>query len=448
MTCTHTWQIEFLDASTTTDLTSSVLGFSIHQNADIGRMATFGGYISLDNTGNLFTPSGGGTYQNFTWFNKIIRVTCDINDGSTTTTADVAYMVVIDMDFKDDGSNATLMLTLADPFTFAGRDAVTAVDETSASYGTLDAISQNLINGVPSGVDAVPFPKFGATNATVCAVTKQNNVDPAETATYPIGYSGIIDTFDDGTARDYISNQVLPSGPAVLFPTTATYDGSAAKWTLNAAYLNRLLTKETVSSTNYYRLFELTGDKTADKFPVRNVSTQYNTVDTVNQAQIQGNLPASGSAATFVNDTTSQDTLGIRSVTYSKTIGYIFGGVTDTEKAKIGNFWIKRFADVQFTAQTATLTLEAVNEQMDSSSRQNYADFLSVSTCLWSVASVTFTPTGASSASTYQSVITGRQIHVTPTSSTITLRLATANDNQSLTLDDANIGVLGTNRLG
>ena len=448
MTCTHTWQIEFLDAAGTTDLTSSVLGFSIHQNADIGRMATFGGYISLDNTGNLFTPSGGGTYQNFTWFNKIVKISCDINDGATTTAAEVAYMVVIDMNFTDDGSNATLMLTLADPFTFAGRDAVTEVDEASASYGTLDAISQDIINGVPSGVDAVPFPKFGATNSTVCAINKQNNVDPAETASYPIGYSGIITTFDDGTARDYISNQVLPSGPAVCFPTIADYSPSAGRYTLTAVYLNRLLTKETVSSTDYYRLFELTGDKTADKFPVRNVSTQYNTVDTVNQAQIQGNLPASGSGATFVNDTTSQDTMGIRSVTYSKTIGYVFGGVTDTEKAKIGNFWIKRFADVKFTAQTATLTLEAIDEQMDSSSRQNYADFLSVSTCLWSVASVTFTPTGSESDSTYQSVITGRQIHVTPTSSTITLRLATANDNQSLKLDNANIGVLGTNRVG
>ena len=448
MTCSHTWQIEFLDAAGTTDLTSSVLGFSIHQNADIGRMATFGGYMHLDNTGNLFTPSGGGTYQNFTWFNKIVKISCDINDGATTTAAEVAYMIVIDMNFTDDGSNATLMLTLADPFTFAGRDAVTEVDEASVSYGTLDAISQDIINGVPSGVDAVPFPKFGATNSTVCAINKQNNVDPAETAGYPIGYAGIIDTFDDGTARDYISNQVLPSGPSILFPTTATYDGSAAKWTLNAAYLNRLLTKETVSSTDYYRLFELTGDKTADKFPVRNVSTQYNTVDTVNQAQIQGNLPASGSGATFVNDTTSQDTMGIRSVTYSKTIGWVWGGVTDTEKAKIGNFWIKRFAEVKFTAQTATLTLEAIDEQMDSSSRQNYADFLSVSTCLWSVASVTFTPTGSGSDSTYQSVITGRQIHVTPTSSTITLRLATANDNQSLKLDNANIGVLGTNRVG
>ena len=117
MTVTSTWQVEFLDASTTTDLTSKVLGFSIHQNLQIGRFATFGGYMHLDNTGNIFTPSGGGTYQAFTWFNKILRITCDINDGSTTSTADVAYMVVTDMDFKDDGSYATVMLTLADCYT-------------------------------------------------------------------------------------------------------------------------------------------------------------------------------------------------------------------------------------------------------------------------------------------------------------------------------------------
>ena len=246
MTVTSTWQIEFLDASSTTDLTSSVLGFSIHQNAQIGRMATFGGYMHLDNTTGAFTPNCGGTYETFAWFNKVIRITCDINDGSTTTTADVAYMVVQDINFVDDGSNATVSLTLADCFTYAGRDAVSAIDESSASYGTLDAVIQSIVNGTPSGVDAVPFPKFGATNATVSSINKLNNVDPAETATYPIGFSGIIDTFDEGTARDYVSNQILPSGPAICFPTTATYDASAAKWTLNAAYLNRLLTKESV----------------------------------------------------------------------------------------------------------------------------------------------------------------------------------------------------------
>ncbi len=447
MTVTSTWQVEFLDASTTTDLTSKVLGFSIHQNLQIGRFATFGGYMHLDNTGNIFTPSGGGTYQAFTWFNKILRITCDINDGSTTSTADVAYMVVTDMDFKDDGSYATVMLTLADCYTYAGRDAVTSIDVT-ATFGELDTIAQNIVNGTPSGVDAVPFPKFGATNATVSAFTKLNNVDSAETATYPVGYAGFIQEFADGTARDYISNQILPSGPSVAFPTTATYNSGTAKWTLNAAYINRLLTKETVSSTNHYRTYDMTGEKTADKYPLKNVSTQYNTVDSVNQAQIQAQIPASGSGATFVNDTTSQDTIGIRSVTYNKVIPVVFGGATDTEKAVIGNFWVKRFPTVHFTAQTATLSMSAIDQQMDSSSRQNYADFLSVQTCLFSHAKITFTATGASSTKTYQSVITGRMIHVSPNDTTITLRLATADDNQSLKLDNSDIGLLDTNRVG
>lgn len=447
MTVTSTWQVEFIDASTSTDLTSNVLGYNISQFVQIGRFATYGGYMDLDNTNNVFTPSGGGTYQAFAWFNKIVRIACDINDGSATSTADVAYMVVTDINFMDDGNYAKVGLTLADCFTYAGRDAVTAID-VSAAYGELDAVAQDIVNGTPSGVDAVPFPKFGATNSTVSAFTKLNNVDPSETATYPIGYTGIIQEFEDGTARDYISNQILPSGPAVAFPTTATYDASTAKWTLNAAYINRLLTKETVSSTDHYITYDMTGEKTADKYPLKNVSTQYNTVDSVNQAQIQAQIPASGSGATFVNDTTSQDTIGIRSVTYNKVIPVVFGGATDTEKAVIGNFWVKRFPTVHFTAQTATLSMSAIDQQMDSSSRQNYADFLSVQTCLFSHAKITFTATGASSTKTYQSVITGRMIHVSPNDTTITLRLATADDNQSLKLDNSDIGLLDTNRVG
>lgn len=216
----------------------------------------------------------------------------------------------------------------------------------------------------------------------------------------------------------------------------------------STAYTTSLLYEGTSATTNHFRLFEFTGDKTADKFPIRNVSTQFNTVDVINQAQIQANIPASGSGPTFVNDTTSQNTLGIRSVTYTKTIPVVLGGATDTEKSVIGNFWIKRFSEVEFTPQHITILLESVDKQMDASSRQNYADFLSVETGLWSVASLTYTPTSASSPKTYQSVITGRSIQVTPNSTTVHLDLAPAADNQSLTLDNANIGLLGTNRLG
>ena len=442
MACTHTWQVEFKDASATTDLTSYVLGFSLHQSVQIARNASYNGYMHLDNNSNIFTPGAGGTHQAFDWFSKIIQFTCDVNDGSTTSTADVAHMVVVDIDFQDDGQQARVMLTLADFFSYAGRDQVVEIDVT-ADYGTLDEIGENILNG-GGGISAVPFPKFGASSATVTSINKKNNV-PAGSETSP-GFWGIIDEFDAGTAKDHLNAQVLPSGPALIYPTTAAY--SSNTWTLNAGYINRLMTKESVSSTDHYRVFEFTGDKTADKFPMQKVSTQYNLTNTINQASIQAVYPVTGEAANVSNNTTSQDTLGVRSVTYSKVITWRFGGATQSDKAVIGDFWTNRFGDVTYTPQQLSVLLEAVDSQMDSSSRQNYADFLDVETCLWSVAAVTFTPKGAGSSKTYNCVIAGRQIFASPNSTTISLDLLPAAENQSLTLDKANVGILDENRLG
>ena len=208
------------------------------------------------------------------------------------------------------------------------------------------------------------------------------------------------------------------------------------------------MTKESVSGTDHYRVFEFTADKTADKFPMQKVSTQYNLVNTINQASVQAVYPVTGEPANVSNDTTSQDTLGVRSVTYSKVITWSFGGATQANKAVIGDFWVNRFSDVTYTPQQLSILLESVDTQMDSSSRQNYADFLSVATGLWSVAAVTFTPKGADAAKTYNCVIAGRQIFATPNSTTISLDLLPAAENQSLTLDKANVGILGENRLG
>ena len=244
MTTTSTWQIEFVDAAGSTDLTSSVMGFSINQNATIGVLSSYTARVTLDNTANLFTPAAGGTYASFTWFSKVVKISCDISDGSTTSTAEVAHLVVADMKFNDDGQYSTVDIRLLDPFTFAGRDKVVEQDVTAA-YGDLDVVSQSIVNGA-SGLSAVPFPKFGATNATVSSFNKKNNKPAEATGTVPVGYGGIIDEFESGTAKDHINYQVLRSGPSLAYPTTAEYDSSAAKWTLNAAYVNRLLSKEAV----------------------------------------------------------------------------------------------------------------------------------------------------------------------------------------------------------
>ena len=408
----------------------------------IARVGSYNGYLHLDNNENIYTPSAGGTHASLDWFSMILDIRCIINDGSTSTTANVAHMIINDIDFQDDGQQARVMLTLADFFSYAARDQVKEIDIT-ADYDTLDVVSQNILNGV-GGITAVPFPKFDAASDTVTAINKKNNV-PAGSETAP-GFWGIIDEFDSGTAKDHLNAQVLPSGPAIIYPTTASFAGST--WTLNAGYINRLMTKESVSSTDHYRVFEFTADKTADKFPMQKVSTQYNLINTINQASVQAVYPVTGEPANVSNNTTSQDTLGVRSVTYSKVITWSFGGATQANKAVIGDFWVNRFSDVTYTPQQLSVLLEAVDTQMDSSSRQNYADFLSVATGLWSVAAVTFTPKGASSPKTYNCVIAGRQIFATPNSTTISVDLLPAAENQSITLDKTNVGILDENRLG
>ena len=442
MPCSHTWEIYLRDADTSINITSSVLGFSLNQSVQIARVGSYNGYLHIDNNENIYTPSGGGTHASLDWFSMILDIRCIINDGSTSTTANVAHMIINDIDFQDDGQQARVMLTLADFFSYAARDQVNEIDVT-ADYDTLDVVSQNILNGV-GGITAVPFPKFDAASDTVTAINKKNNV-PAGSETAP-GFWGIIDEFDSGTAKDHLNAQVLPSGPAIIYPTTASFAGST--WTLNAGYINRLMTKESVSGTDHYRVFEFTADKTVDKFPMQKVSTQYNLVNTINQASVQAVYPVTGEPANVSNDTTSQDTLGVRSVTYSKVITWSFGGATQANKAVIGDFWVNRFSDVTYTPQHLSILLESVDTQMDSSSRQNYADFLSVATGLWSVAAVTFTPKGADAAKTYNCVIAGRQIFATPNSTTISLDLLPAAENQSLTLDKANVGILGENRLG
>ena len=132
MTVTHTWAVNFVDASGTTDLTAYTLGFQINQNVQIARMSTYTGQMTLSNQTNIFTPNAGGTHQAFKWFEKIIKITCAINDGSTTSTADVAHLVVTDIDFRDDGQKSTVQLTLNDFFVYTARDAVSVIDVTAA----------------------------------------------------------------------------------------------------------------------------------------------------------------------------------------------------------------------------------------------------------------------------------------------------------------------------
>ena len=453
MTATTTWAFNFVDASGSTDFTSRVLSFQINQEVQIGQITTFSGTMTMDNSDNALTPAAGGTYQTFAWFEKVVKITCAVNDGSTTTTAEVGHFIVADLHFNDDGVQSTVRFRLLDSFTFAGRDKVEDIDVSSAAYGFLYDISEQLINATTGfgEISAVAFPKFGATNATVSSINPKT-VEPPESTSYGSnilpGYGGIIDEFETGTAKDHLNFQILPSGPATIYPTTADYDSSAAKWTLNAGYLNRLLTKGTVDSTDHFRTFEFTETDTADKFVFRDISVQFNNDQVVNEAQVQAFYPITGEGPNTSSNTTSQGKLGIRTVNFDKLIVFSFGGARQVDKAVIGDFFVNRYNEANFTPQELFVSVEAMAQNIDSSSRQLFADLLDMRTGLWNLAKISYTPTGAGSSLTYKCVIIARTITGTPTETRIRYRLNCAEDNQSLKLDDTNIGLLDNNRVG
>lgn len=453
MSVTTTWQFEFVDASGTTDFTSRVLSFQINQNVQIGQITTFNGTMTMNNSDNALTPGGGGTYQAFTWFEKVVKISCDVNDGSTTSTAEVGHFIVADLHFNDDGVQSTVRFRLLDPFTFSGRDAVEDIDVTSAAYGFLYDISEQLINATTGfgEISAVAFPKFGATNATVSSINPKT-VEPPESTSYGSnilpGYGGIIDQFESGTAKDHLNFQILPSGPATIYPTVAEYDASAAKWTLNAGYLNRLLTKGTVDSTDHFRTFEFTETDTADKFVFRDISVQFNNDQVVNEALVQAVYPVGSEGPNTSSNSTSQGKLGVRSVSFDKLIVFSFGGARQIDKAVIGDFFVNRYNEANFTPQELFVSVEAMAQNIDSSSRVNFTDLLDCRTGLWNLAKISYTPTGAGSSLTYKCVIIGRTITGTPTETRIRYSLNCAEDNQSFEIGSADIGLLDNNRLG
>ena len=453
MTATTTWAFNFVDAAGTTDFTSRVLSFQIKQNVAIGQITTHNGTMTMENSDNALTPGAGGTYQAFAWFEKVVKITCVVNDGSSSSTSELGHFIVADLHFNDDGVQSTVRARLLDPFTFAGRDAVDDIDVSSAAYGYLYSISEQLINATTGfgEISAVAFPKFGATNATVSSINPKT-VEPPESTSYGSnilpGYGGIIDQFESGTAKDHLNFQILPSGPATIYPTTADYDASSAKWTLNAGYLNRLLSKGTVDSTDHFRTFEFTETDTADKFVFRDISVQFNNDQVVNEALVQAVYPVGSEGPNTSSASTSQGKLGVRSVSFDKLIVFSFGGARQIDKAVIGDFFVNRYDAANFTPQELFVSVEAMAQNIDSSSRQLFADLLDCRTGLWNVAKITYTPTGAGSSINYKCVIFGRTITGTPTETRIRYNLKCAEDNQTLKLDDTNIGLLNNNRVG
>ena len=135
MTVTTAWVVQgmTIDSGSVVNenFTSRTQGFTINQEAQVGRFGTSRGQLQLDNQDNAITPSGGGSLQNYDWFNAVFKFKLQSTLGASTLESDVCFMVCTDIRFDDDGRRSFAVLTLADPFIYAtwDRDWETALNQ-------------------------------------------------------------------------------------------------------------------------------------------------------------------------------------------------------------------------------------------------------------------------------------------------------------------------------
>ena len=77
MTVTTAWVVQgmTIDSGSVVfeTFTTRTQGFTIRQEAQVGRFGTSRGQLQLDNQDNALTPGGGGSLQNYDWFNAVYK---------------------------------------------------------------------------------------------------------------------------------------------------------------------------------------------------------------------------------------------------------------------------------------------------------------------------------------------------------------------------------------
>ena len=177
------WQSDFYPSSSTVgnrpvdaiDATERVRGAEIRMQCGFGVPGTATGTLEIDNGDGLYTPVGYNeeavTYdsplirygQGFDWHAVPIFVVPQWQQNGATTWEEVTSGaehgagwfsgIVSAVEYKDDGFDATIILTVDDWFTYASRSQFkTDVSTTDKLYN----LFQNVI------LDAVPAPSFGA----------------------------------------------------------------------------------------------------------------------------------------------------------------------------------------------------------------------------------------------------------------------------------------------
>lgn len=452
MAVTTTPVVTLVAYGVSVDLSSLVLGVSVTTTSPVGAFGETTGTVDLNNTDGRFTPGGGGTYSGTDWFAHGVTIEATTDDGTTTRSADIAFLIVTGFDLYDDGVTSFVRLTLDDPFTVAGGNLTTVeitagFAVTSSPLGFMDYMFDGL-SSANANISGVDMPTLGhdSSNMSIQQVMADvYGVSPALYAQFDIdaGY----DTA--APAKDLLNTTVLPAAPWTIWPTDWTAYTSGGNQIIQ--YRAYLLGPYTVRDGAYRTDYTFDDTPGTGELPFRAVQRTYTTEELVNTSQITTVASPSGAYTVTGTNTDSVGKYGSRARYFQEIFSAdpaVAGAQASTliYPQAIADRWANMFSDVVFHIAELELSGLMVSELAPNSAAE-WTKLLDVEDGLWNYVTVNYTPTGSATELTTDGVIYSRTVNMTPTDTTVRLGLYPRGVLAAFVLDDTAMGVLDQDRL-
>ena len=440
------WTVKVGTVNSPTDFSSRVMGVNISQPLSWMQPSPHMATIELLNNDGELTPAEGGgvgTYKDVDWLSQGAFISVEMN---STDTAEVFHGLVNRFDIYDDGITSTVTLSVVDPLSAASQ---VVIDNT---YGPTPGGSDWLSTGVAleeyiTNISE-SMPALGASSVSgSCAgylITADNEVMTADQLNAYLSSPDAIEY--PATFGDILSSQIMATGLCVMWPTRITAPASTTieyDFAIVGVALTRvdptLTTIPAYLAEHEFTLVE--GSPASGEIPFRSLDLGYNLDERFNAATITSVATYAGDKTFEIDDATLIGKYGRSDYSATKTLN---GSEASTQTLAGGI--VGRFGPVLFTVNRVELVIPHFGATI--ASGDELALLLDAGSGLYQKAAIEYTPTGASTATTVDTIIFGRTINVQPDRTTVSLMTIPAALFSSFILDSTTEGVLGTDRLG
>jgi len=425
------WSIKIGYVDSATDFTGRVMGMSISQPLGFMQPAPQKCTLTLNNYDGALTPGAGGTYSSVDWMTQAIFISATVN---STETAQVFHGIVNDFDIRDDGVRSIVTISCVDWLTIGARAtyvSTVSVDSNAPFVARLAAS----VSAFATTQGYLALPLLGNSESR----TQYGTTTPPDTGEVAAGSVTMITKRNVNDAlADVLTVREMAGVPSVIWPTIideATIAGPIVVTEYNHQTVGDTLSRNVDPLT--FPFVEKTPG--AGEFPIESLDRGWHVERIVNVARITSAWTTNTAVAT---DSTKIGGTGVNQFLVTES-----SINNDTDTQRMADNLVNRFGTPRFEARNIELSTATLAD-LDSTLKEEVAQLLDVRTGLWNVATVEYTPTGASTPVTDVSIIFGRRIDARPGRTTIALELLPAVDYQSFVLDSDVLGVLNQNRLG